>query len=70
MDLEWCKDPERGLLKPDAVLYLTLSAEEASKRGEFGGERYEQTEFQLKVANNYQRLKEQDWKVHVHVFSN
>ena len=62
MDLEWCRQPEIGLPKPDAVLYLTLSAEEAAKRTEFGGERYEQTDFQRKVGDNYQLLKENDWK--------
>ena len=63
MDLEWCREPEIGLPNPDAVLYLTLSPEEAAKRTEFGGERYEQTDFQQKVAENFQVLKEQDWKV-------
>ena len=63
VDLSWCKYPEVGLPKPDAVFYLKLSAEEATKRTEFGGERYEQTSFQREVAENYQLLKEQDWKV-------
>ena len=62
MDLEWCRQPEIGLPKPDAVLYLTLSAEEAAKRTEFGGERYEQADFQRKVGDNYRLLKENDWK--------
>lgn len=63
MDLHWCRQPEVGLPKPDVVLYLTLSADAASAREEFGGERYEQTDFQRKVAKNYQILKEWDWKV-------
>lgn len=63
MDLEWCKNPEVGLPKPDVVLYLTLSAEEAAKRPEFGGERYDRTDFQARVAENYKLLEEQDWKV-------
>ena len=68
MDLEWCRQPEIGLPKPDAVLYLTLSPEEAAKRTEFGGERYEQTDFQRKVGENYQLLKEQNWKVNISKF--
>lgn len=40
MDLEWCKAPEAGLLKPDMVLLLTMTAEAISKRGGFGDERY------------------------------
>ena len=38
--MEWCKMPEVGLPEPDAVIYLTLSAEEAAKRGAYGGERF------------------------------
>jgi dTMP kinase len=25
LDFEWCKAPEKGLLKPDLVVYLTLT---------------------------------------------
>lgn len=39
LDLEWCKGPERGLLKPDLVLLLTMTASAISKRGGFGEER-------------------------------
>lgn len=63
MDLDWCKQPEIGLPKPDAVLYLTLSAEEAAKRATFGDERYEETETQKLVAKNYNILMEADWQV-------
>ena len=52
-----------GLPRPDAVLYLTLSSEAAAKRGGFGVERYEQTDFQKKVAANYDKLKDEDWRV-------
>ncbi|CAH1781094.1 unnamed protein product [Owenia fusiformis] len=62
-DLQWCKQPDVGLPKPDQVLYLTLSPEEASKRAAFGTERYENTEFQERVAKNFEILKEHDWKI-------
>lgn len=62
-DLEWCKCSDIGLPRPDAVLYLTLSSEAAAKRGGFGVERYEQTDFQKTVAENFERLKDDDWKV-------
>ncbi len=65
MDLEWCQEPEVGLPKPDAVLYLSLNPEEAAKRALFGGERYEKTEFQEQVAKNFDILKERDWKVFI-----
>lgn len=39
LDLEWCKAPETGLLKPDLVMLLTMTAAAISKRGGFGSER-------------------------------
>ena len=39
MSFEWCKQPERGLPKPDLVCFLDVSPEEAAKRGGFGNER-------------------------------
>ena len=63
MDLQWCRNPEVGLPSPDAVLFMTLNAEEAAKRASYGGERYERTEFQNEVAKNYDLLKQSNWKV-------
>lgn len=64
LDFEWCKIPERGLLKPDLVLYLTLSEEALGRRKGFGEERYETSELQLKVNNIFQRLIEKPlWQV-------
>ena len=63
LDLEWCKKPEIGLPKPDLVLYFELSAEDAAKRGQYGEEIYEKKEFQSRVAENYELLKEPSWKV-------
>jgi dTMP kinase len=40
LDLEWCKNPDRGLPAPDAIIYLDMPIEEAAKRGDFGEERY------------------------------
>lgn len=39
LDIEWCKEAENGLLKPDLVLMLNMTAEAITKRGEFGKER-------------------------------
>jgi len=38
--------PERGLLRPDALLYLNMPIEKAMERGGFGEERYETLELQ------------------------
>lgn len=56
-----------GLPRPDLVLYLQLSSEDAAKRADFGNERYEQTDFQLKVAENFNIIMSNEdlsyWKV-------
>jgi dTMP kinase len=61
LDLEWCKAPERGLLRPDCVLYLNLPVDQAEKRGGFGEERYETTELQKNVRANFEALTEDWW---------
>ena len=58
LDFEWCKTPERGLLKPDLVIYLTLTSEAMARRGGFGNERYETTEMQRKVGKMFERMVE------------
>ncbi len=49
LDMEWCKDPDRGLPAPDLLLYFSLPVEDARKRGRYGEERYENLAFQAKV---------------------
>lgn len=64
LDMNWCKSPESGLLKPDLVLLLTLTAEAMAKRGGFGEERYEVPELQKKVMEKFLVLKDDSyWKV-------
>lgn len=63
INMQWCINAEVGLPKPDGVIYLTLSSEEAAKRASFGGERYEEKRFQRRVADNYEVLKDCSWKV-------
>lgn len=62
-NIDWCRQPDIGLPRPDTVLYLTLTSEAAAKRGGFGEERYEQTDFQKSVANKFEILKDADWQV-------
>ncbi|KAK4819705.1 hypothetical protein QYF61_010799 [Mycteria americana] len=64
--LEWCKQPDIGLPKPDLILFLQLSPEEAAERGNFGNERYENSSFQEKVLQSFYHLmkdKTLNWKV-------
>ncbi|PON85098.1 Thymidylate kinase [Trema orientale] len=63
LDFDWCKAPENGLLAPDVVLYLDIPPEKAAERGGYGGERYEQLEFQMKVRQSYQALHDASWKI-------
>ncbi|XP_006280828.2 thymidylate kinase isoform X2 [Capsella rubella] len=62
LTIDWCKAPEVGLLAPDSVLYLDISPERAAERGGYGDERYERVEFQKKVADFYQTLRDSSWK--------
>ncbi|XP_066477273.1 thymidylate kinase [Tiliqua scincoides] len=64
--IEWCKQPDVGLPKPDLIFFLQLSPSEAAKRGDFGNERYENSSFQEKVLQCYYHLmkdKTLNWKV-------
>ena len=47
--------------KPDLVCFLDVSEEVASRRADFGGERYEVTETQRRVRDNYDLLRDQTW---------
>eukprot|EP00043_Microstomoeca_roanoka_P010685 m.101332 g.101332 ORF g.101332 m.101332 type:complete len:214 (-) comp14972_c2_seq1:470-1111(-) len=56
LDLEWCKTPDAGLPSPDLHIHLELDPTDAAKRGGFGTERYEVTEFQEKVKHKFTEL--------------
>lgn len=55
IDVEWCKNPDRGLPRPDAVFYLDLPVEQAMKRGAFGQELYETKSVQQKAKDVYEQ---------------
>jgi dTMP kinase len=61
--LEWCQQPDVGLIKPDVVCFLDITSEEMEKRGQFGEERYERKDFQAKVRDTYMQLKDKDWEM-------
>jgi len=61
-DLEWCKNPDRGLPAPDIVLYMKLPVEVAMSRGGAGDERYEKIEDQKKVQKIFEEgLADSTW---------
>jgi thymidylate kinase len=46
------------------VIYLSLTVEEAAKRGQYGEERYERVDFQKKVKEIFEKkLSNNKWKV-------
>ncbi|XP_043835517.1 thymidylate kinase-like [Dromiciops gliroides] len=63
--LEWCKQPDVGLPKPDLILFLKLSSWEAAKRRDFGKEHYKNNAFQEKYLPRFYQLMKDDslnWK--------
>lgn len=56
LSIEWCREPEKGLPKPDLVIYLELPKEEQYKRPGFGDERFETQELQELVRHQYEKL--------------
>lgn len=58
LHLEWARHPDEGLPRPDICIFLDISAEDAAKRGGFGGEKYENHQMQARVRDLFQRLME------------
>lgn len=56
LSLEWAWQPEIGLPRPDLCLFLSISAEEAAKRGGYGAERYENQTMQTRVRELFRIL--------------
>ena len=70
MNLEWCKQSDAGLPKPDGVFFLDFGTKTTIESSSCDNkERYEEVEFQKKVYENYHHLllKEDDddesWKI-------
>lgn len=56
LDLNWCREVEKGLPKPDLVIYLELSKEVQYTRAGFGDERFETREMQEKTRIQYEKV--------------
>lgn len=63
LDFNWCKSCDSGLPTPDRVFYLDIPIDEASTRGDFGGERYEVSSFQKTVQEKFKMLQDDSWHV-------
>ena len=60
LNIDWCKSCDVGLPAPDAIIYLDITPENAALRGNYGEERYEKIDFQIKVREKFMTLKEED----------
>lgn len=56
LSLEWAWQPEAGLLRPDLLLFLSISLEETVRRGGYGQELYETDTIQDKVSQLFETL--------------
>ena len=68
LDLTWCKNPDKGLPRPDLVIFLDIDIEKSKKRGAFGSERYEKEEMQKQVRRIFLDMAKEEeeskyWKV-------
>ena len=57
MSLDWCRQPDVGLPRPDMVLFLHVSPEDAAKRGGYGTERYEKKAMQDRVRELFEEVR-------------
>jgi dTMP kinase len=56
LPLSWARAPERGLPRPDAVVFLDLDEATAAARGGWGDEKYEKAEMQRRVRELFGKL--------------
>ena len=61
LPIDWCCQSDNGILMPDLIIYLSMSAEAAASRSGYGEELYERKEFQIKVGAAFEKLKQPDW---------
>ena len=56
LSLDWARQPDVGLPRPDAVIFLDISPEAAQQRGGFGNEKYETNDMQKRVRTLFSEL--------------
>ena len=56
LSLKWAWESEAGLPRPDLLLFLSISSEEAAKRGGYGEERYETEAMQKRVRSLFEQI--------------
>ena len=58
LPLDFCLTSDKGLPKPDLILYFNCNPTMAAARAEYGVEKYEKLEFQTRVYEEFKRF----WK--------
>lgn len=56
LSMQWARQPDVGLPRPDAVVFLDISAEKAQERGGYGDEKYETKQMQARVRELFAEL--------------
>jgi dTMP kinase len=59
LPFDYCLNPDQGLPLPDLVINLSLSPEEAAKRGQYGEERYESIDMQQRTRQQFRLVADQ-----------
>lgn len=57
LNIQWARQCDVGLPRPDRVIFLDLEPEQAAQRGAFGAEKYEKKEMQKEVRRHFLRLR-------------
>jgi len=56
LDYEWCKSPDKGIIRPDMIFFLRIATKTLVNREGFGDEIYEKEEFQGKVGKYFEKM--------------
>lgn len=59
LSLQWAREPEVGLPRPDICIFLDIAPEVAAQRGGYGIEKYETCDMQLRVRELFHQLRNQ-----------
>lgn len=65
LNLDWCIECDRGLRKPDLILFLKGDPKKLAERSGYGSERFERLDFQTKVNEGFKRILEGEENVRV-----
>ena len=58
LTLQWAREPDVGLPRPDLCFFLDVSPEVAAQRGGFGVEKYENDKMQRRVRELFHEIRQ------------